>query len=407
MSIAAVFAVPCERAFGEHWSLLGTYVCSLLSLLLLCYSTAYGLIVFALLTLAFVRMLFHPLLQAYVTRRIAPSFVGTAVGGMEAAWPLSTLVGAPIMAWLYDALGWRGPFIGLAVVAGVFGFGVPWSLRALDRRRYAAVAAVAAAAAPTDDERIGRDGSSSLTGRAPPPELSCVTPDGDAAGAVLVAAGPRARAASFVTDTAVLGCMCCVFLKFLAYDALGLAVSKWCVDSYGFSVGDMGTVSLVLGLAEITGTMHVLLLSERLGFQKFSALTSIVGTCGGVAIACVKPDVPFAVAGALVWLTWSTFEAGVVIVMGAASDVRPDMQTTSTATMFVVMGVGRGVGDVIGAAAWGTGSGPLVVGAVIILCNVLGGSGFYCGDRCRRAKRRLLLGVAAAPPPASSTTQLA
>lgn len=352
--------------------------------------------------LSFSRMLVHPLLQAYVTRRVSPSFVGTAVAGLEASWPLSTLIGSPLIAIAYAAGGWRGPFVALAVGTGVLGVGFSAALRSLDRRRYtvapasedgqdAAAAAVVVAGGTPDGGgargpavdaplAVGAPAHAGAEGRAAPPPPPSL----------------RSRVADFAGDPAVLGCMACVFLKFVVYDGLALGVSKWCVDEYGFSVGDMGTASLVLGVAEISGTASVLLFAERLGFRRFSAAASLAGALAGAALACLVPGSPFVLAAPLVWLTWSTFEAGVVIVMGAASDVRPDMATTSTAVMFVVMGLGRGLGDILGAAAWATGHGPLIVGvATVVIANGLGGGGYYVGDRVRSAGRAAAAAAAA------------
>ncbi len=55
--------------------------------------------------------------HTYLSRRVAFDRRGRAIGLFETSWASALLVGAPLIALLINAVGWRGPFLALALLS--------------------------------------------------------------------------------------------------------------------------------------------------------------------------------------------------------------------------------------------------------------------------------------------------
>lgn len=68
---------------------------------------------------------FIPAAQAYVSDQARPNLRGRAVGMIETAWSLSSIIGMPIIGWLIFNFGWQMPLFVLSIFTFI-GSGIIW-----------------------------------------------------------------------------------------------------------------------------------------------------------------------------------------------------------------------------------------------------------------------------------------
>lgn len=204
--------------------------------------------------------------HAWIGHRIAFTARGRAIGTFEVSWALALLLGAPVLALLIRAFGWRGPYVALVVAA---------LLGALAVRRW--VTPGVPTAAP--DARPARLGA-----RALPPLI-----------------GSAATAAAGLGVFVVSG--------------------AWLDDRYGVSTGGLGAVAAASGAVELASSSTVAAISDRVGARR-SVLAGLVVLLGGCAAMLAAGD-STAVAVAALLLFLCGFEYAFVSSLTLVSEAAP------------------------------------------------------------------------------------
>lgn len=191
--------------------------------------------------------------HAWIGHRVPFAARGRAIGVFETSWAVALLVGAPILAVLIGVVGWRGPYVFLAVGA--------------------VVAAGAVARFVTPGVAVARDPEQR---RAPLPRT---------AWAPMVASAATAAA------------------------GLGVFVvsGSWLDDAHGVSTGGLGVVAAGFGVVELGSSGSVAAFGDRIG-ARTSVLAGLVLLGAGVGImSAAGGSRAAAIAGLLVFLTGFEF----------------------------------------------------------------------------------------------------
>jgi predicted MFS family arabinose efflux permease len=216
---------------------------------------------------------------------------GRVIGTIETAWAVSFLVGAPVAAWLIDRFSWRAPFFAVAIVAGLAAVFLRLTLR--------------------ED--------------------------------VIVHAQPGRH--GHLTRPAI------AFYVMLALQSLGpqlvfASFGAWLEESLGYGVAAIGTVALLLGVAELAGSTSSARFTDRLGKKRSVLLgmavivpaTASLGMADGHAWASV----------AALCLTFVGFEFAIVSALPMASELDPEARASGLGMSIAAFTLTRAIGTALG-----------------------------------------------------------
>jgi predicted MFS family arabinose efflux permease len=222
---------------------------------------------------------FVPTLQAYLSARLPFNRRARGLGTLEYAWALAGIIGLYVAGLLIEAYSWRVPMFilsGLMLVAFVWYGRLP-AARHSDKTK---------PAMPTFSWNTVRDFFELGDNRR-------------SAWAVLVVAGMNMMAAMVI---------------FLNY-------GTWLLREYSLGAAWIGTVALILGVADLTGSVLVSLIGDKLGLRR-SVFMGIVAVILGYGLLPVfNQGVVLAVIGLI--LSRFAFEFTVVGLIALVSEQAP------------------------------------------------------------------------------------
>jgi predicted MFS family arabinose efflux permease len=227
---------------------------------------------------------FVPVLLAYVSERLPYERRARGVGILEYSWALASIVGLFAMGFVIEQAGWRAPFfvLTLGLLGGAFLFGFLPSARQEE------------AATPAPQESF------------PQPRLGERVRNffrlGQGAGSAYAAIAGH-------------------FLIFYANFHVAIIYGGWLAREYGLSASMLGTVALILGFADLGGSVGVSALTDRFGKRR-SVLTgsSLMVLCFGL-LPLLNVGLTAAVIG--LFLTRISFEFAIVSNMTLLSEQIP------------------------------------------------------------------------------------
>jgi len=205
--------------------------------------------------------------HAWIGHRVAYNVRSRAIGLFETSWALALLIGAPIMAFLIDHFGWRGPYVALLIASSVAA-GVVWLL----------------------------------------------VPKGIPSTAHHAAHNVRLPASAYIPMIASAS---------TAAAGLGLFVvsGAWLDDAHGVSTAGLGLIAALFGGVELVASTGVAALADRIGVRRSVAAGLLVLGAGIVVIANSGDSNPVAVAGLAIFLIG--FEYGFVSSLTLVSEAAP------------------------------------------------------------------------------------
>lgn len=234
---------------------------------------------------------FVPILQAYLSAKLPFNRRARGLGTLEYAWALAGIIGLYLMGLLIDALGWRAPFFvlsGLLLVAFV-GYGrLP-------------------AARQTKSVEIPK------------------TPFSRIAVVNFFELGQNKRSAWMA--------LLVVAFNMMAAMNVFISYGTWLNREYGLDAVALGTVALILGIADLSGSVLMSLVGDKFGLRR--------GVIWGTALACLgygllpvlNQSVLLAVAGLIVarFAFEFTVVGHIALVSEQAPDYRGKMMTLAAA----------------------------------------------------------------------------
>ncbi|MAT04192.1 MAG: hypothetical protein CL424_04000 [Acidimicrobiaceae bacterium] len=208
--------------------------------------------------------------HAWIGHRVPFAARGRAIGTFETSWAIALLVGAPVLAGLISWVGWRGPYVALAIGAIV-------------------AAAVVVAFVGSDAPHLPPPGTAAPE-RVPLPRSAWAPMIGSA---LTAAAG----IGTFVVSGA------------------------WLDDAYGLSTGGLGLVAAAFGLVELVSSASVATHGDRIGARRSVLSGLVVLAIGATGMSIAGDSRAIAIGGLLVFLTG--FEFGFVSSLTLVSEAAP------------------------------------------------------------------------------------
>ncbi|MFA9404258.1 MAG: MFS transporter [Anaerolineales bacterium] len=276
----------------------------------------------ALLIGAAAKLMFDPSMQAYIGDRVEYGRRGRAIAITEFGWSGAALVGIPLVGWVIAYYGWVSPFIllgALAVIACIIIF-----------------------------RTIPGEGSTS--GKQIPLKE----------GLQSILAHPSAIAALIV-----------VVLISAGNESINLIYGVWLEDSFALKVIALGSTSIVIGLAELSGEGLVAGYTDRLGKRRAVSIGIVF-----IVVSCViLPIVGQNLLGALIgiFLLFISFEFTFVSIIPIMTEIVPSARATLAASSFAAAAIGRAVGAFVSPSLFKNGimANALLATALAILALVV------------------------------------
>jgi len=239
-----------------------------------------------------------PALLAYVSERTPYARRGRVLGAIEMTWAISGMIGAPALGALIGPLGWRAPFVALAI------------------------ASLACAAL-------------TLTLRETPPSLR--------------AHGESVNLSLIVRNRSAMAFLIVWVMLFLAFENIQVGYASWFEARFGLTAEQRGLAQTLFGVFEITASAGSSLFLDRLGKKRGVTGGLIVGLLGYVMLVAIGP--------LALWLglvsmsvAFLGFEFSVVSGLPIGSEQMPQARGTMLAFVIMASSLGRMVGAISGGA---------------------------------------------------------
>jgi predicted MFS family arabinose efflux permease len=262
------------------------------------------------------KVTFDAAMGAWIGEHVPFAQRGRITGITELSWAGAFLVGVPIVAVLIEWGGWRTPFFVLAAANGLVAVAL-W--RRLD------------------------------------PDV----PVADHHGRLLSRPAPGVVALVVAVAGVVLG-----------HQLVLVTFGAWFEDDFGLDVGGLGVLAIVLGVAELIGTVCTVAFTDRVGKARSIVLGALlmVPAVAAFGLADSRALAVLAVGVALLGFEYSFISA-----LPYATEIDPEARGATLGLLLAVVTCIRAVGSVLGTSLYdGPGIGAVgIAAAVAIACGAL------------------------------------
>lgn len=242
------------------------------------------------------KIIFDPSMQAYLGDRVSYDQRGRVLAITEFGWSGAALIGIPIAGWVIAFFGWVAPFTLLGIL-GILAALVIW--RTIPSQ------------SPIQTQRVPL----------------------------------RTAMRTILAHPAALPALGVVVLLSMGNEAITLIYGVWMEDAFALQVIALGSTSIIIGLAELSGEGLVATFTDRLGKRRSVSIGIVL-----IAIACVRlPILGRGFIGALVGLFFFfiTFEFTFVSILPIMTEIVPTVRATLAASTFAAAAVGRALGALV------------------------------------------------------------
>jgi DHA1 family inner membrane transport protein len=259
--------------------------------------------------------------HAWISHRVDYRWRARSIGFFETSWALGLLIGAPVVAILINLVGWRGPFVAIAVTSLLAAL-----LVATTRRDEADDE-------PPDDDPADDDPADPADDEPTLPAASAASGGGPALPlrAWLVIIGSATMAMSGLSVFVVSG--------------------SWLDDTFGVSTGGLGTIAMTFGAVELLASTGTATFADRAGKLR-STVTGLGAQAIGLVIMVSASDLLLVgVVGLLLFLLG--FEFGFVTSLSLVSEAVPHARGRTLAISNAAGTVARGSGTIVSGWLYG------------------------------------------------------
>lgn len=268
------------------------------------------------------KIIFDPSMQAYLGDRTRYDQRGRVLAITEFGWSGAALIGIPLAGWVIAFFGWVAPFTLLGIL-GILATLVIWR--------------IIPGPSPTPTQRVPL----------------------------------RKSMRTILAHPAALPALGVVVLLSMGNEAVTLIYGVWMEDAFALQVIALGSTSIIIGLAELSGEGLVASFTDRLGKRRSVSIGIVL-----IAIACVSlPILGRGFVGALVGLFFFfiTFEFTFVSILPIMTEIVPTARATLSASTFAAAAVGRALGALVSPTLFNYGilANALLATALAILALVV------------------------------------
>ena len=298
----------------------------------------YSVVMLSLFLAGLGKSIFDPALQAYVGEKVPYQRRGLAIGAVEFSWAGSSLLGIPLIGLLINRAGWRSPFFALGVLGLASAIGLGILIPQEHRQRQIGVRQT----------------------------------------------GLREAWLLLKQNRTVLSALAFGVLISMANDNLFVVYGAWLEKDFGLSIVMLGTVTLIIGLAELLGEALTAAIADRIGLKRAVLAGLGLSTSSYILLPGLGKSLPLALAG--LFMTFITFEFTIVTAFSLFTELVPGARATMMSASTASTSLGRVAGALIGGPVWLAGglaaTGILSAGisGLALLCLLWGLRGWRAGE---------------------------
>ncbi len=307
-----------SERYGRKTVMVGCLLMMTLMSLLGALFAHWGVFVLVMFSLGVGKIIFDPTFQAYLGDIIPFGRRARVMGIAELSWALSLVIAAPVTGYLLDASSLQAVFLFLAVMLGL-GVLALWLLVEADSR-------------PDHHQRI-----------------RVISP---LAAIRKVSSQPPAL-------FALLFSMCLTISHEIFFINYGL----WMEDAFDLVLTALGTLTIVIAVAEVIGEFIVITLADRVGAKRTAVTGMAVGAICIIIIPHLSFSLPLAMFG--IFIMFISVEASIVSALPLFTEILPDARAVMMSANMGAHSLGRVMGAALGAYLYKASGGDfLLIGAV-------------------------------------------
>ncbi len=322
---------PLLGTISEHYGRKAVMVGMLL--LMTCMSVLgalfaeYGVFVVVMFSFGVAKIIYDPTFQAYLGDAVPFSRRGRVMGISELSWALSLVIAAPVAGFLLDIANLQAVFVFLTICLAS-GTAALWLLVEPDKRKGG------------------------------PRRIGIINP--------LVAM--RQVSAHPTAVYALLYTLCFTLAHEIFYINYGL----WMEDAFDLVLTALGTITIVIAVAEVIGEFIVIGYSDRLGARNMSMVSMLIAAISFLIIPSLSFSLPLAMFG--IFVMFIAIETAIVAAIPIFTELLPRSRAAMMSANMGVHSLGRLAGAALGALIYGSSGGNFL--AVGIIAAGLGFAAF-------------------------------
>lgn len=275
------------------------------------------------------KIIFDPVLLAYLGDRIPYRRRGLAIGTSELSWAGSLIVAAPLAGFLLERSGIQAVFIVLAVLFVVAIIGI-------------------ALVVPADHPEKGK-------------AVTIVTPW---AAWGIIRRSPAALAALLYT-----------FCLSVANETFFINYGAWMESTFALDLAQLGAVTTVIAAAEVLGEITVLSISDRIGKRRLALTGVMIASLGYIILPNLSFSLPLTLG--MLFALFLGLETAIVAAIPLYTEILPDSRSVMMSGVIGGSSTGRLVGALLGGFLYTTLNNFVLVGAVSMVIGLVAFAAFW------------------------------
>ena len=308
-----------SERYGRKTVMIGCLLMMTLMALLGALLAQWGVFALVMFSLGVGKIIFDPTFQAYLGDIIPFGRRARVMGIAELSWALSLFVAAPVTGYLLDASSLQAVFLFLAVMLGLSTLAL-YLLVEADKR---------------PDHHHDR--------------IRVISPL--AAIRKVSSQPPALFALLFSTGLTV------------AHEIFFINYGLWMKDAFDLALTALGTITIVIAIAEVIGEFIVIALADRIGAKRTAVAGMAVGAVCIVIIPHLSFSLPLAMFG--IFVMFISVEASIVASLPLFTEILPDARAVMMSANMGAHSLGRVMGAALGAFLYSVSGGDfLLIGAV-------------------------------------------
>ena len=327
--------------FGRKRVMVGALLMMTVMSLLGALFAEWGVFVLVMFALGVGKIIYDPTFQAYLGDIIPFSRRARVMGFAELSWALSLVIAAPVTGFLLEASSLQAVFL---FVAGLLALGTlaVWLLveadQDLQERQRARLRVINPLVAM---RRVSRH--------------------------------PPARFALFFS-------LCLT----IAHETFFINYGLWMEDSFDLMLTALGTLTILIAIAEILGEFIVIALADRLGTKRTATTGMLIAAACFLVIPSLSFSLPLAMLG--IFVLFVSIEAAIVSALPLFTEVLPDARAVMMSANQGAHSLGRVVGAALGASIYQASGGDFaIIGGLAGLLGLLAALSMLRGVRIGEA----------------------
>jgi predicted MFS family arabinose efflux permease len=179
-----------------------------------------------------------------------------------------------------------------------------------------------------------------------------------------------------VKQRVAVGSLAFMFLLSMGNDTLFVVYGVWLESSFSLSLVAIGSVTTVIGLAELSGSTLTITMADRIGLKRAVAVGVVFVAISYAVLPLIGHTLPLALIG--LFILFISFEFSVVTSYSLFTEVLPAQRATMMSALVAISGLGRVIGAFRGGPLWQLG-GLSAIGLVSAMLTVLALGCFLAG----------------------------